>query len=101
LILHTIYDDEDEDEDDVDDGDDGDDDDDENITEVDPGKARPGSKVSMCASKRRCCAADMWTMVTPPTVADVMPARLSRENLGLGSSDDDGWEVIITRTVSL
>ena len=101
MILHTIYD--DEDEDDVDDGDDDDDDDDddENITEVDPGKARPGSKVSMCASKRRCCAADMWTMVTPPLVADVMPARLSREYLGLGSSDDGGWEVIITRTVSL
>jgi len=32
----------------------------------------------------------MWTMVTPPTVVDVMPARLSREYLGLGSSDDDG-----------
>jgi hypothetical protein len=98
LILHKIYD--DEDQDDVDDGDD-DDGGDENIIEVDHGKARPGSKVSMCASKRRCCAADMWTMVTPPTVVDVMPARLSREYLGLGSSDDDGWEVIITRTVSL
>jgi hypothetical protein len=98
LILHKIYD--DEDQDDVDDGDD-DDGGDENINEVDPGKAMPGSKVSMCASKRRCCAADMWTMVTPPTVVDVMPARLSREYLGLGSSDDDGWEVIITRTVSL
>jgi hypothetical protein len=96
LILHKIYD--DEDQDDVDYGDD-DDDGDENINEVDRGMARPGSKVSMCASKRRCCAADMWTMVTPPTVVDVMPARLSREYLGLGSSDDDGWEVIITRTV--
>ncbi len=96
MILHKIYD--DEDQDDVDYGDD-DDDGDENINEVDRGMARPGSKVSMCASKRRCCAADMWTMVTPPTVVDVMPARLSREYLGLGSSDDDGWEVIITRTV--